>query len=419
MTNPNPIQHGPSRRSVLAGGAGIAGLTLGAAKAQAAAGPGGRDLLLYVFLRGGTDALTLVPPYADPELAVWRPNTAVPPPGQADGAIDLDGFFGLHPRMAPLMDPWLAGDLAILQAAGSTDPDRSHFAQMQRIETGTPGQPGGAIGTGWLGRHLSEVSALAPSGLRGIAFEANLPRTLVGAPRVLPLIAPELLQIPGAASTASARRDTYLDLSAQGRPNFAAAMQSTMDAIDTLPTLPFTTYVPENGAQYPATPWGDSMKRAAVILKADIGMEAIQADLGGWDTHIQTPIDPMGTDLDYLMDELSQGLQAFWLDCASYRDRVTVVCMSEFGRRVDETGGDGSDHGRGGVMFVLGGNVNGGQIYGTWPGMSLADLDDKAIEVTTDYRDVLHEVLAKRIGNPVQAEVWPQFTPGPALGVVN
>lgn len=410
----------PTRRDVLAGGAGIAATAAGLSAVPRIGGS--RDMLVYVFLRGGADALALVPPHGDPDYYHWRPNYGIPQPGQPGGALDLDGTFGLHPTLAPLLDVWNAGNLAVVQAMGSPDPERSHFQQMLATETATPNLPAGsplATDTGWLGRHLNEVAPVNPVGLRGIALEDRLPRTLAGAPRTLPLREPELVHVPGVPDTANDRLMTHLNAAHHSAFPIQTALETTIDAAEQLSALPFASYVPENGAEYPDSDFGAAMRRAAILLKADIGIEAVQADLGGWDLHSLSPAGPAITDLDLVMEQLAKGLHAFWKDCQSVLNRVTVVCMSEFGRRVDEGAIGGTDHGRGGLGLVLGGNVNTGQVHGAWPGLAPGTLDELAVPVVTDYRDVLAEVLAKRCGNPVQGTVWPGYTPDLSLGIVN
>ncbi len=409
-----------SRRSFL-GGTGAATATIATSPAwlapgARAAGGGQRDLLLYVFLRGGMDALTMFPPYADGDLYVQRPSLAIPPPGQASGAIDLDGFFGLAPAAAALYPAFADGNLAVVQAAGSTDPSRSHFDAMKFIETATPGMPGVLVDSGWLGRHMLSIPPVGAGDLRGLAISSTLPLTLAGAPNVMPTYDPKGVDFYGHGHTADLRRSAIEAMYANVPAPTGPAALSSLASIDLLQGLDLANYTPANGAAYPESEFGDRLAQVAAILKGDIGIETIELDYGGWDDH--DDLGPQTGNMAARMADFADSLHAFYTDVAGELDRVTVVVQSEFGRRVDENGSAGTDHGRAGAMLVLGGNVNGGQVYGNWPGLGPSELDDFAVAVTTDYRDVLAEVLVDRHDSVNPADIFLGYTPVP-LGITS
>lgn len=372
-----------------------------------------RDTLITIFLRGGMDALTAVVPYTDSQLYALRPTLAVRPPGQPNGALDLDGFFGLAPSAAPLLTPWNAGALAIVHAAGSTDPTRSHFDAMRFIESATPNMGTSNVGSGWIGRHLQTSAPVGSGALRGLALNKLVPRMCAGAPGVLPIDDPAGFVFPGAASTSAQRRAVIEALHANAPEPHAGAADSSFATIDLLASVPLSTYVPSNGAVYPNSKFGSALRSIAALLKAGIGLEVAHYDWNGWDHHAH--MGPVTGTLALMLADLAQGLKAFYLDLHGDPHGYTLVVQSEFGRRVAQNGSGGTDHGHGGCMFVLGEHVNGGQVFGSWP--TLAQLDNGDLQVTTDYRDVLGEVLAVRLQSTSLAQVSPNHAPS-FLGVV-
>ncbi|QDV07466.1 hypothetical protein Poly30_29920 [Planctomycetes bacterium Poly30] len=376
----------------------------------AASGGPARDVLVFVMLRGGMDGLSLCVPYADPDYAWQRGNLALPGPGQVDGVTDLDGFFGLSQAASALLPAYLAGDLLFVQTAGSPDPTRSHFDAMKFIEGGVPNQAAPVITTGWLGRHLAGVPAVSPAAkLRGVAIDFTAPLTLAGAPATLSIPDPSDFAFNGYQSSRLARQEVLRDLYAFESQPIRGAAEATLDTIDLLAGLNFENYVPSGGAVYPDTEFGDRFKAAAALIKAGIGIEAIEIDRGGWDHHDN--LGPVSGQMAEMLAELSQTLLAFRLDLGVLMNDVTVAAMSEFGRRVDANGSGGVDHGRGGCMLVMGGHVNGGQVLHDWVGLDPAVLDDKALPVRIDYRDVLIEILRDRMGNAAAGALFPNHVP--------
>ncbi len=369
-----------------------------------------RDVLVFVFLRGGMDGLTTLVPWGDPFLYGARPTLAVPPPGGAGTTLDLDGFFGLPPAAAPLLVPYGAGKLAFVHAAGSTDPTRSHFDAFQHMELGIPNLPLGSQTSGWLARHLQATAALDPlAPLRGVAATSTLPMTLAQSPKTLPIANFATFAFPGSTSTAPLRAKSLANGYAAVAPPLGPAALDTLSTIDLFKTIDFAGYAPSNGAVYPSTTFGTGMKSIAALIKADVGVEAMMIERGGWDLH--NNLGPLAGAMASLLDEVSNALLALYLDLATALDRVTLLVMSEFGRRVQENGSAGVDHGHGNAMLVMGGHVNGGQVHGTWPTLAPAALDQGDLAVTTDFRDVVGEILVKRCANTNLSTVFPSYTP--------
>ncbi|QDV05655.1 hypothetical protein Poly30_11540 [Planctomycetes bacterium Poly30] len=374
-----------------------------------------RPTVIGLFLRGAMDGLSVVVPYGDSDLYVHRPTLAVPPPGAASGALDLDGFFGLNPNAAALMPAYQAGTLGFVHACGSTDPSRSHFSAMQSMETGTPDHPGSGEVSGWLARHLQSVAPSGSGVLRAISVDELLPRVLALAPSSLPIPEPADFLFPGAAVSAAARRDALEGAYAATIPPLAPAAVSSLEAIDLLGGVDFAGYVPANGAVYGADPFSQAMRSIAVLIKAGIGLEVAHYDYGGWDHHsAQGPI--QGT-LAGMLASLSEGLAALRLDMQGRESEYVLYAKSEFGRRAAENGSAGTDHGSGGMMMVMGKGVVGGQVHGSWPTLQAAALDEGDLAVTTDYRDVLAEILTNAVGGTDLSYVFSGHAPTP-LGVV-
>jgi uncharacterized protein (DUF1501 family) len=402
-----------SRRALLGGSASLAAASALARPARAAAGAGTKPVIVQVFLRGAMDGLTTVVPYGDGDLYNLRPTLAVRPPGSTDGALDLDGFFGLAPTAAPLLRAYNDGRLAIVHAMGSTDSTRSHFDAFERMEYGDPSVPSGGASSGWAARYLAETAAGATGELRGIGVGSVLPLTLRDAPQTLP-IKDFYFNFPGEASTSLLRQNALLDTYLRRRPAVSAP------AIDTVATfglagIDFTSYAPENGAQY-AGEFGLRMRDVAALIKADVGVEVVSIDVEGWDLHAD--LGPAHGAMAQLLHGLTTGLDAFYLDMLGHLDDYVLVVLSEFGRHAVENGSAGTDHGHGNAMFVLGGNVNGGQVIADWPGLAPDQLDNDDLAITIDYRDILGEILVERLGVTDLAPIFPGFSLTPR-GIVS
>lgn len=385
-----------------------------------------RDVLIYIFLRGGCDGLTMCVPYADPAYATLRSATLIQPPGgSTNGATDLNGFFGLPPALSSLLEPYQAGKLAIVHATGFNvaNPSRSHFDAERFVELGKFNDP--ALYTGWLGRHLGLVPAIQPTApVRAIAVANGLQVSLQGAPKALPV--PGLAQsnspnfgLTGPSGTRPARLASIGTMYAATTDPLMTSAATTQATIDMLNMIGFPTYSPQGGAVYPTSSFGYSLKSAAALIRANVGVEAIAIDRGGWDTHSAQGVNPGGT-MYNLMADLAAGLLAFHRDIVSNSTQNVVVCVqSEFGRRAAENGSQGLDHGYGNVMMLLGHRINGGQVLsmGTnglpgWPGLGPGQLfQNMDLKVTLDFRDVLGEVVQNLLGNSDLASVFPGYSP--------
>lgn len=381
------------------------------------AAPG--DTLVCIFLRGGMDGLSVVAPYADGgHYYDARPTIAVPEPGSGVNAgVDLDGRFALHPALAPLKEIYDEGDLAIIHATGSIDPSRSHFDAMRFMEYGTPGVK--TTGTGWLGRHLQSAAWQNNSPFRAIGMGAMIPDSLRGPVSPLSIQSIADFHFKGRRDELNRLRQSLASLYTVAAPSDVLGQQAGLvfETIDVLQSLDAANYTPSGGAVYPADDegYGRSLQQVAQIIKADLGLEVAGVDLGGWDTHENQGT--FGGEFNALLETLGQGLAAFYADLGDRMQHVSVVVMSEFGRRVHENGSQGTDHGHGNVMFALGGGVNGGQIFADWPTLAPDALDDGDLAITTDYRHVLAEIVAGRLLNPALDTVFPGFTASP-LGIV-
>jgi uncharacterized protein (DUF1501 family) len=370
-----------------------------------------RDVIVCVFLRGGMDGLSVVVPYGEAEYYRMRPTIAVPRPDSTstNRALDLNGFFGFPPAMAALLPAYRAGHLLAVQATGSIDPSRSHFDAQHYMEVGVPGQS--ALVTGWLGRHLATRSPEKPNApLRALSFTFGLTETLGGAPLALPIPDPANFGLTGTSASRS-QRESWLGTAYERETDpLRSSALNTQRTISTLAALNINAYQPSGGTVYPNTTFARALRSTAALVRADVGVEAVQIDLGGWDTHASQA--PLTGSMATTMRTLAEGLAAFHADLegASQLGRVTVVAMSEFGRNVRENGSQGTDHGRGNCMFVMGGAVAGGRVMARWPGL-LQLQDNQDLMVTLDHRDILAEIVSKRLGNQALGVVFPGHTP--------
>lgn len=369
-----------------------------------------RDVIISVYLRGGSDGLTMCVPYADPDYYAARPTLAIQPPGPDPGdAIDLDGFFGFPPAMAGLVEAFQNGDLAIVHATGSVDPSRSHFDAQRYMEVGKPADP--EVNSGWLARHLLTVPPMSDSPLRGISLSYGMQATLSGAPKSIPIPNLDAFGLTGNNSTMQSRKSWLDEAYAWADVALSAAANDTQRAIDLLEQINFANYQPAGGAVYPSNSFGVGMKSVAALLKADVGVEAVHLDLGGWDTHAAQGV--LSGAMASLMQTLSSTLGAFHADMfATSNTNFIVVVVSEFGRVVAQNGSEGTDHGHGNCMMLLGGGVNGGTVYRDWPGLAMEQrFQERDLAITIDHRDILAEVVAKRLANPNLPVVFPDYVP--------
>ena len=367
-----------------------------------------RDIIVSIFLRGGADGLSMVVPFADaayyrgrPTISVPRPDSTSPNRGSA-----LDDHFMLPPAMRALLAPYRAGDLLFVQAAGQRyTKSRSHFEAERYLEQGKPDDY--LIQSGWLARHLAMVPPLnADASLRAISVTYGVPHTLTGAPRTLSIPRPDQFQVNTPSELALQRLYSTA---------WAPLRDSATDALGTanmLRMLDFDGYRSSNGATYGTDNFGQALKSIAVLIRGDVGLEAAHVDLGAWDTHANQGT--VGGSMAGVMEELAAGLGAFWQDVmqGARSTRVTLVVTTEFGRNARENGSMGTDHGRASVMFVMGPAIAGGRVLTDWPGLEREELEDgQDLRVTIDTRDVLAEIVQRRLSNSNLSVVFPDYLP--------
>jgi uncharacterized protein (DUF1501 family) len=360
-----------------------------------------RQTLVVVFLRGGADGLNLIAPLEDDGYHRSRPRIAI---GKKE-CVTLDGFYGMNPLLQPLERAFKDGALAIVHAAGSEDDTRSHFEAQDLMEHG------GITSGGWLGRFLRVQNKLTNGPLTAVALGKAIPECLRGAPATTVLQSLEDFSLGNnrpALTTALAR------LYGLQSDVLAAAGRDTLNALQRVEQFRTTSYHPAHGAEYGRDDFSRGLLEVARLIKARVGLRAASVDLGGWDSHFSQSLI-----MDPLIVRLAKGLAAFYQDLGTEIQHTTVVVMTEFGRRVEENSAFGTDHGRGSVMFVLGGGVKGGRVLGQWPGLSREVLEGPGdLPVTTNYRNVLAPILQRHGANGKLGQVFPDFVfePLPVYG---
>ncbi len=367
--------------------------------------------LIVLFQRGAADGLNIVVPFGEPNYYRIRPSIAIPRPRQGgDGsAVDLDGFFGLHPSLAPLGPLFLSGQLAIVHAAGSPDTTRSHFDAQDFMESGTPGVK--ATEDGWLNRTVQGPSEENASPFRAVAMGPNLPLTLRGSAPAIALADVKQFRV---LTQSTAVQGGFEALYAQTVDNVLRGTGTeTFEAIEMLRKADPSRFQPENGADYPKGRVGQTLQQVAQLIKADIGMEVSFVDTGGWDNHVNEG--GAQGQMSNLLRDMGQGLAALHQDLGDRMEDIVVVTMSEFGRTAHENGNRGTDHGHANVMFVMGGPVKGGKVYGKWPGLAPEQLNEgRDLKLTTDFRSALGEVISGHLGSRNLQSVFPGFDNNPA-----
>jgi uncharacterized protein (DUF1501 family) len=373
--------------------------------AWGAAAPGTRNKrLVVIFQRGAADGLNIVVPHAEAQYYAMRPSINIP----RQSVIDLDGFFGLHPSLAPFQPLWQQRHLAIVHAAGSPDPNRSHFDAQDFMESGTPGIK--STEDGWLNRSLRNLPQLsAKSPFEAIAMGPSIPRILSGAEPAIAMNNINDFTVGGRSAKPSSVANAF---EAMYDHSVDAVLHSTgeetFDAVKMLKTADPAKYNPAPGADYPKGRFGDSLRQLAQLIKADLGVRVAFADIGGWDHHVNEGATE--GQLANVLRDFSQSLAAFWTDLGDLGEDTVVVTMSEFGRTARENGNRGTDHGHANVMFVLGGPVTGGKVYGRWPGLDQSQLyEGRDLALTTDFRQVLSEAVTRQMGNRNLSTVFPGF----------
>ena len=391
-----------------------------------------KKVLVCVFQRGAADGLNIVVPFGEREYYSLRPSISIPEPtriSDSETAIDLDGFFGFHPSLTSLKPLFDARHLAVIHAAGSPDSTRSHFDAQDYMESATPGQK--STEDGWLNRYL-QMAPSAPiphagsgvgagetqaSPFRAVAFSARMPRSLLGPAPALAVDDLRNLRFGpkaragnvGGGEMQAAFEAMYASAS---DPLLAGTAREALEAVSTLQQIGVEDYQPANGAEYPRGPLGHSLQQVAQLIKADVGLEVAFAEVGGWDHHVNEG--GVQGQLANSLKQFGDALATFHRDMGDRMADTVVLTMTEFGRAARENGNRGTDHGHANAMFVLGGPVRGGKMYGKWPGLKPGQLfEGRDLALTTDFRDVFAEVLVRHLGASETTSVFPGFTASP------
>ncbi len=369
-----------------------------------------RKVLVSIFQRGAMDGLMAVPKFNDPMLTKFRPRLGMSAARSAgeSAVIDLDGTFGLHPGLSSLAPLYKEGRLAIVHGVGSPNTTRSHFDAQDYMETGTPGRKG--TSSGWLNRACGLMGHEATP-FRAVAMTPALPRSLYGDAPALAISNLEEfgVKVPGREQLAKVTGQSFEELYEHtSQELLRGSGKEGFDAIKLLSKTDIAGYQPENGAEYPKSPLGKSLRQIAQLIKADVGIEVAFAETGGWDTHVQQGT-TNGTFARQAHD-LSQSITAFWTDLGTFQDDVVLMTMTEFGRTVRENGSGGTDHGRASCLFVLGNNVAGGKVYGSVPELVPEALEEgRDLPVTTDFRSVFSGVATKQLGIEMKEVLFPNW----------
>ncbi len=378
-------------------------------------------ILICLFQRGAADALNIVVPHGERAYYAMRPSIAIPQParGATGGAIDLDGFFGLHPSLAPLKPLYDRGLLAPVHAVGSPSATRSHFDAQDYMESGTPDVKGTT--DGWLNRYLAAKGTcdecnIAKVPFRAVSLTAQTPRMLEGPSPTVAMNNLDEFTVRATGSSAERLEALYKTGSADLVHGTGAEM---FEAVKMLRAANPRKYLPRNGAEYPRSQFGQRLLQIAQLIKANVGLEVAFADIGGWDTHVN-----QGASTGQLatrLDDFARSISALVTDLGDRMDDVVIMTMSEFGRMARENGNRGTDHGHAGALFVIGGSVKGGKVHGKWPGLEQEQLyEGRDLALTTDFRSVFAEVVSDHLGARALDRIFPGFAAQPSrfLGVV-
>jgi len=362
--------------------------------------------LVVVFQRGAADGLNIVVPHAERAYYALRPSINIP----RQQVIDLNGFFGLHPSLAPLKPLWDDKHLAIVHATGSPDESRSHFDAQDYMESGTPGIK--STTDGWLNRSVQSGHAGNDTPFRAVALGTSLPRILAGKAPAVAVSNVNDFGIAHGNSAASPVSNTFEAMYAESVDSVLHGTgRETFDAVKMLKSADPAKYIPAAGANYPKGRFGDAMRQTAQLIKANLGVQVAFTDIGGWDHHVNEGA--VDGQLSNVLRDFAQAIAAFWTDLGTIAEDTVFITMSEFGRTARENGNRGTDHGHANAMFVLGGPVRGGHVYGRWPGLDPSQLHDgRDLALTTDFRTVVGESVARHLGNHDLAVVFPGFNNG-------
>ena len=379
------------------------------ADAQTLAGAKGKKkILITIFQRGAVDGLNMVVPYGDDNYYELRRSIAIQSPNQADGAINLDGYFGLHPSLKPLEAFWKNKQLAVIHSVGSPNNTRSHFDAQDYMESGTPGVK--STRDGWLNRVLQTNKSDKDSPFRAVSMTTQIPRSLIGRAPTVAMTNLADFSIKAGAYTQSVAGGFEGIWQENSKDGLGETGKETFEAVNFLKQANPAQFKPDNGAIYPNTPFGRSLRQIAQLIKADVGLEIAFTDTPGlnWDTHANQG--GARGQLANLLRDFGAGLAALAADLGQRMDDVVILTMSEFGRTARQNGTNGTDHGHGNAMLVLGNSVKGGKVYGDWKGLKPDQLNEgRDLAVTTDFRDVFAEASMKHLGNKNLDKIFPGY----------
>ncbi len=380
---------------------------------RAAAAVAGRGkTLIVIFQRGAADGLNIVIPHGEKDYYSLRPTIAIPRPKKGDeqATIDLDGHFGLHPVLQPFKQLYDEKLLAVVHAAGSPDSTRSHFDAQDFMESGTPGLK--STSDGWLNRYLQSAPVEKPSAFRGVSLTSQLPRILQGTAPALAVPNVGRFGIEAGRYTNTVEDGLASLYAASGDTLLAPTAKETFEAVDLLRSVNPAQYHPAAGVEYPQGPFGQSMLQVAQLIKSNLGIEIVFAEVGGWDHHVNEG--GAQGQLANLLRQFGGGIAALTRDLGDRMQDVVIVTLSEFGRTAAENGNRGTDHGHANAIFVVGGSVAGGRVYGQWPGLDRDQLfEGRDLALTTDFRDVLAEALVHHLGATDIKPVFPRYDARP------
>ncbi len=368
---------------------------------------GKKKILITIFQRGAVDGLNMIVPHGESEYYNLRRNIAVQKPNQTDGAINLDGFFGLHPSLKPLEKFWQSKQMAVVHSVGSPDNTRSHFDAQDYMEAGTPGVK--STRDGWLNRVLQETKTAKDSPFRAVSMTQQLPRSLYGRAPSVAMTNLADFAINAGIYTQSVQGG-FEGIYQQNADNLSVTGKETFEAVNFLKQANPAQYKSENGAQYPNNPFAGNLRQIAQLIKANVGLEIAFTDTPGlnWDTHANEG--GARGQIANLLGNFGQAIAAFATDLGKRMDDVVILTMSEFGRTAKENGTRGTDHGHANSMLVLGNSVKGGKVYGDWKGLTNENLyEGRDLAVTTDFRDVFGEIAQKHLGNKSLDKVFPNY----------
>lgn len=372
-----------------------------------------RPIIIAIFQRGAADGVSMVVPFGDKSYSTARPQIAIPAPGKgnAEASLDLDGFYALHPALAPFKPIYDAGRLAIVHAVGSPDNTRSHFDAQDYMESATPGRKG--TPDGWLNRYMTARKDARVSPFRAVAFSANMPRTLIGKEPAIAMTNIADFGVRAGQGNGQIAQGFEALYAQTGGDVLGGAGKEAFEAVKMLKKANPQKHQAANGANYPRTPFGQSLLQIAQLIKSDIGLEVAFTDIGGWDTHAN-----QGASRGQLanrLQEFSQGIAALYRDLGDRMNNIVILTMTEFGRTIRQNGSGGTDHGHASCLFALGGAVKGGKVYGKWPGLAIEQLyEGRDLALTTDFRDVFAEVAARHLRASNLNLIFPGFNPNPA-----